>query len=127
MKTKKKSSPKMEHFFPQIQVKTKKTSSSKIEHFFFPNSSGHLRSDAHQSQIVGGCRCRPYSNYWGDTVKLMGDISLIPPWVSAPLPATPSNQFLPANLNVNLEEMDSFRPKSCYLRITSSLFMNVMH
>ena len=28
---------------------------------------------------------------------------------------------------VNLEEMDSFRPKSCYLRITSSLFMNVMH
>ena len=42
-------------------------------------------------------------------------------------PGTPSNQFLPANLNVNLEEMDSFRPKSCYLKITSSLFMNVMH
>ena len=39
----------------------------------------------------------------------------------------PPNQFLPANLYVNLEEMDSFRPKSCYLRITSSLFMNVMH
>ena len=40
---------------------------------------------------------------------------------------TPESQFLPANLNVNLEEMDSFRPKSCYLRITSSLFMNVIH
>ena len=24
-----------------------------MEHFF-PNSSGHLRSDAHQSQIIGG-------------------------------------------------------------------------
>ena len=42
-------------------------------------------------------------------------------------PEPPQNQFLPANLNVNLEEMDSFCPKSCYLRITSSLFMNVMH
>ena len=42
-------------------------------------------------------------------------------------PGTHSNQFLPANLNVNLEKMDSFRPKSCYLRITSSLFINVMH
>ena len=42
-------------------------------------------------------------------------------------PGTPSNQYLPANLNVNLEEMDSFRPKSCYLMLTSSLFMNVMH
>ena len=25
-----------------------------MEHFFPPNSSGHLRSDAHQSQIIGG-------------------------------------------------------------------------
>ena len=25
-----------------------------MEHFFFPNSSGHLRSDADQSQIIGG-------------------------------------------------------------------------
>ena len=24
-----------------------------MEHFFSPNSSGHLRSDAHQSQIIG--------------------------------------------------------------------------
>ena len=44
----------MEHFFPQIQVKTKKRSSPKMELFFPPNSSGHLRSDAHQSQITGG-------------------------------------------------------------------------
>ena len=25
-----------------------------MEHFFSPSSSGHLRSDAHQSQILGG-------------------------------------------------------------------------
>ena len=25
----------------------------KMEHLFSPNSSGHLRSDAHQSQIIG--------------------------------------------------------------------------
>ena len=31
----------MEPFFPRIEV-------------FFPNSSGNLRSDAHQSQIIGG-------------------------------------------------------------------------
>ena len=55
---KKRFSPKMEHFFPQIKVKTKKKkrkrSSPKMEHFFSSNSSGHLRSDAHQSQIIGG-------------------------------------------------------------------------
>ena len=42
-------------FFHQTQVKNKKKRSSpKIEHFFSRNSSGHLRSDAHQSQIIGG-------------------------------------------------------------------------
>ena len=25
-----------------------------MEHIFSPNSSGHLRSDAHHSQIIGG-------------------------------------------------------------------------
>ena len=25
-----------------------------MEHFFSPNSGGDLRSDAHQSQIIGG-------------------------------------------------------------------------
>ena len=55
---KKRFSPKMEHFFPRIQVKTKKKKRKKglyqkKEHFFPPNSSGYLRSDAHQSQIIG--------------------------------------------------------------------------
>ena len=45
----------MEHFFPQIQVKTKKKGlHQKWNTFFSPNSSGHLRSDAHQSQIIRG-------------------------------------------------------------------------
>ena len=38
-------------------------------------------------------------------------------------PGTLSNQFLPANLNVNLEEMDSFRSKSCTLLLYSSCFV----
>ena len=67
VKTKKKrSSPKMEHFFPRIQVKTKKKGFHQNWNTFFPrNSSGDLRSDANQSQIIGGCSYRPYSNYWG--------------------------------------------------------------
>ena len=43
-------------FFPRIQVKTKKKTRStpEMEHFFSPISSRDLRSDAHQSQIIGG-------------------------------------------------------------------------
>ena len=55
MKTKKRSSPEMEHFFPRTQVKTKKKRSSpEMEPFFSPNLGTDLRSDAHQSQIIGG-------------------------------------------------------------------------
>ena len=41
-------------------------------------------------------------------------------------PGTPSNQFLPANKR-KPGRNGLFGPKSCHLRITSSLFMNVMH
>ena len=45
----------MEHFFPRIQVKTKKKRSSpKNGTLVFPNSSGELRLNARQSQIIGG-------------------------------------------------------------------------
>ena len=45
-----------------------------MEHFFSPNSSGHLPSDAHQSQIIGGDADVDHtqtvggiqSSYWGD-------------------------------------------------------------
>ena len=33
---------------------SKLSEDQKMEHFFSPNSSGDLRSDAHQSQIIGG-------------------------------------------------------------------------
>ena len=90
----KRSSPKMEHFFAQIQVKTKKKvftktktlfspnsgedqkkrSSPKMEHFSSTNSSGHQLSDAHQSQIIGG-----------GTVNLLGGYIPHPLRVLAPL------------------------------------------
>ena len=64
----------MEHFFSQIQVKTKKKIFTKNGTHFSPNSSGDLRSDAHQSQIIGGDADEDHiqiiggmqSNYWGD-------------------------------------------------------------
>ena len=71
---KKRSSSKIEHFFPQIQVKTKKKrSSTSIEHFF-PNFT---------------LRCTPIQTTGGDTAKLMGGIktSPHPRLVSAPLTA----------------------------------------
>ena len=42
-----------------------------MEHFFSPNSSGHLHSDAHQSQIIGGDAYVDHTQtIRGDTVKL---------------------------------------------------------
>ena len=74
---------KIEHFFPQIQVKTKKKMFTKNETLFSPNSSGDLRLDVHQSQIIGGDADEDHTQIiGGDTVKLLG--GYIPP-VSAPL------------------------------------------
>ena len=68
----------MEHFFPQIQMKTKKRFSPKIEHFFSPISSGHLHSDAHPSQIIGGDADVDHTQtIGGDTAKLL--VGYIPP------------------------------------------------
>ena len=83
--TKKRSSPKMEPFLSEFRWRpNKKKVFTKKWALFSPNSSWDLRSDAHQSQnIGGGCRCRPYSNYWGGYSQIIvGDIS---PRVSAPL------------------------------------------
>ena len=82
---KKRSLPKVEDFFPRIQVKTKtkKSSSLKMKHFF-PRILLETCAEMHiRVKLLGGCRCRPSSNYWGDTVKLLGGI--YPPRVSAPL------------------------------------------
>ena len=44
-----------------------------MEHFFSPNSSTDLRSDAHQSQIIGGNASENHTQIVeGDKVKLLG-------------------------------------------------------
>ena len=61
----------MEHFFPQIQVKTKKRSSTRIEHFF--RQIYTLRSTP--IQIIGGDADVDHSQTIGrDTAKLLGEI-----------------------------------------------------
>ena len=56
-----------------------------MEHFFSLNSSGHLRPDAHQSQIIGGDADVDHTQtIRGDTVKLLRG-SPHPSRVSAPL------------------------------------------
>ena len=70
----------MEHFFPRIQVKyKKKVLHQKWNTFFSPNSSTNLRSDPHQSQIIGGDADENHTQIVGGyTVKLLGGI-LYPP------------------------------------------------
>ena len=61
-------------------MKTKKSSSPKMEHFFSPNSSGHLRLDAHQSQIIGVDADVDHTQTIGeDTVELLGGYIHHPP------------------------------------------------
>ena len=57
---------------------------------FSPNSGGDLRSDAYQSQIIGGDADVDHTQIiGGDTVKLLGGIyPLHPPRVLAPLITT---------------------------------------
>ena len=73
MKTKKKVFFKNGTLFPQIQVRPKKKGLHQKGNIFSPNLSGHLRSDAHQSQIIGRDADVDHtqtirgiqSNYWG--------------------------------------------------------------
>ena len=62
MKTKQKGlHQKKENFIPQIVVETCAQMHTKVK-------------------LLGGCRCRLYSNYWGDAVKLLEEcISPSPP------------------------------------------------
>ena len=73
----------LDHDFFQVsklRKDQKKRSSPKMEHFFSANSSGDLRSDAHQSQIVGGDADEDHIQViGGDTFKLLGDIYSPPP------------------------------------------------
>ena len=56
-----------------------------MEQFFSPNSSEHLRSDALQSQSIGGDADVDHTQtIGGDRAKLLGDISPIPPGFGTP-------------------------------------------
>ena len=67
-------------FSPKSSKDQKKRSSPKVEQFFPPNSSRHLRSDAHQSQIIGGDADVDHTQtIGGDTAKLLGGYIPHPP------------------------------------------------
>ena len=57
-----------------------------MEHFFSPNSSTDLRSDAHQSQIIGGDADEDHTQIVGGyTIKLLGGyIAPSPPGFGTP-------------------------------------------
>ena len=45
-----------------------------MEHVFFPNSGGDLRSDAHQSQIIGGDADVDHTQIMGGKSQIIGGI-----------------------------------------------------
>ena len=63
-------------FFPRIQRRPKtKKGFTRNGTLFPPNSSTDLRSDAHQSQIIGGDADKDHTQIvGGDTIKLLGEI-----------------------------------------------------
>ena len=54
----------------------KKRFSPEMDPFFSPKSAGDLRSDAHQSQIIGGNADEDHNQIIGDSVKLFWGIYL---------------------------------------------------
>ena len=81
---KKSSSPKREHFFPKFRWGPEKKFFTKNGTLLSPNSSVHLRSYAHQSQIIGGDAVTDHTQTIG------GIQSNYSRWVSAPLLCVPS-------------------------------------
>ena len=66
----------MNTFFLNSDEDRKIRSSPKLEHFFSPISSGHVRSDAHQSQTIGADADLDHiQTIGGDTFKLLKDIA----------------------------------------------------
>ena len=70
-----------------------------MEHIFSRNSGGDLRSDAHQSQIIGGDADVDHTQIIeGDAVKLLG--GYIPP--SPPGFGTPGHKSIITKLTFSL-------------------------
>ena len=93
MKTKKRNT-----FSPNSGEDQKKKVFTKNGTLFSPNSSGDLRSDAHQSQIIGGDADEDHTQIIrGDTVKLLGGyIPHPPPGFGTPV-CSESNAFYSAH------------------------------
>ena len=72
----------LDHNFFQVSKLSedqKKRSSPKERKLCFPNSSGDLRSNAHQSQIIGGMQVQTILKLLGEIQSNWGDISPHPP------------------------------------------------
>ena len=117
-KKKKRSSPKMEHFFSRIQVKTKKRT------LFFPEFKWRpaLRCTP-ESNYWGVCRCRPYSNYWGGYSQVIGGTyHPIPPSLGFGTPAgNGGNTALSHHLNSHYTSCSSRYVRKCYLTVVKKV------
>ena len=93
----------MNAFFPKFRWRPRKKIFTKSGTLFSPISSGHLRSDAYQSQTIGADADLDHIQTIGwDTVKLLKDIS--PPSPSS----FDTSDFRPApfmNLGCNKEKL----------------------
>ena len=72
----------LDHDFFQVSKLSedqKKRSSPKERKLCSPNSSGDLRSNAHQSQIIGGMQVQTILKLLGEIQSNWGDISPHPP------------------------------------------------
>ena len=80
----KRSTPEMEHFFPEYRWRPKKKVFTRNGTLFFPefNYRPALRCTS-ESNYWRGCKRRPYSNCWRVYSQIIGEI--YPPRVSAPL------------------------------------------
>ena len=65
--------------FSRIQVKTKKHTFTENETLFSRNQVETALRCIPESNYWRRCRWRPYSNYWGDTVRLLGGYILPSP------------------------------------------------
>ena len=81
----------LDHDFFQVSKLSedqKIRSSPKERKLCSPNCSGDLRSNAHQSQIIGGMQVQTILNLSGEIQSNWGDRPISthpPPWVLAPL------------------------------------------
>ena len=83
-------------FFPKFRWKPKKGFHQKWNTFFTRTIQVDTYAQMHTNvKLLWGCKCRPYSNYWEDTVKLLWRIYLpIPPGFRHPCLNSTIHNFL---------------------------------